>query len=337
MLLLARDVTDETRSAEMLRANAAKFRAFFHEAALAMVVVNGLGEIIDANEALAALIDRKRRELLGSNLETLLEGGWSSARGIEPGQSGLLKTKDGKTVRVARLDRPVENEAANAILVLEAAKPNSAPVVDSLSQAPLTAHEARRIGALRHRVNNDLQVLATLCAIDTGTPGPRTASLQRRLQVASLAYGSTLGAADFGEAVDASPFLERVAGLVSREAGLGPEAIVRSLAPIFLPASKFMMLGLATRELLDNAIRHGHGPVSLLAGTLGATAWVEVTDHGPGVEDGFSVNRNAGLGLSIVEMACEELGGRLTWSCRYATSFRMVLPSSPGGAPENEA
>lgn len=332
MLVLARDVTDETRTAEMLRASETKFRGFFHDAALAMVVVNGLGEIVDTNEALATLVGRKRREMLGAGLESLLEGGWAAARDLEPGHSAILVTTDGKSVRVARLDRPAENVAANAMFVMENAGSATAPVFGPYFQPPATALESRRIGALRHRVNNDLQVLATLCAIDAGTPGPRTASLQRRLQVASLAYGATLHAADVGETVDASAFLERIASLVSRETGLEPEAIHRSLSTVPLPASKFMMLGLATRELLDNALRHGHGLVSLNSGTLGNTAWVEVLDHGPGVENGFSLHRDAGLGLRIVEMACEELGGRLTWSCQPSTCFRMVIPVTPGGS-----
>jgi two-component sensor histidine kinase len=64
---------------------------------------------------------------------------------------------------------------------------------------------------------------------------------------------------------------------------------------------------------------------------------VEVIDHGPGVAEGFSLNRDAGLGLRIVEMACEELGGRLTWTCHQATCFRMVIPAATGGAPEHQA
>ncbi|MFM7182631.1 MAG: PAS domain-containing protein [Verrucomicrobiales bacterium] len=337
MLVVARDVTDETRATEMLRASEAKFRGFFHEAAIAMVVVNGLGEVVDANESLANLMDRKRREIIGSDLDTLLDGGWAKAQTLEPGRSTLLTTSDGKPVRVARLDRPVANEAANAILVIEESVSATAPALVPYfpPQAPIV--ESRRLGALRHRVNNDLQVLATLCSIDAGTPGPRTASLQRRLQVASLAYGSTLTASEIEEAVDASAFLGRVANLVSRETGLPSEAIERSLEPVFLPASKFMMLGLAARELLDNALRHGHGPVCLNSGTLGGSAWIEVTDHGPGVAEGFSLNRDAGLGLRIVEMACEDLGGRLTWSCHQSTCFRMVIPATPGGSPEHEA
>lgn len=340
MLVVARDVTDETRSAEMLRASEAKFRGFFHEAALAMLVVNGLGEVVDANEALATLMERKRREIIGSDLDSLLVGGWTIVRVLEPGHSTLMSTIDGKSVRVARLDRPVALQAANAILVIEEVRASVAPSIVPYFPPLSPALESRRLGALRHRVNNDLQVLATLCSIDTGTPGPRTASLQRRLQVASLAYGATLNAADIDEPVDASVFLERIITLVGRETGLAPEAITRTLEPVSLPASKFMMLGLAARELLDNALRHGHGPVSFSSGTVGGTGWVEVIDHGPGVKEGFSVNRDAGLGLRIVEMACEELGGRLTWTCQQATCFRMVIPanhSAPSGAPGNEA
>lgn len=357
MLVVARDVTDRIRADEMLRASEAKFRGFFHEAALPMAVVNGLGEVVDANDALARLLGRKRRELTGGDLDAILEGGWSAARAIEPGCSARLRASDGQTVRVARLDRPVAHQAANAILVIDRGENESAPpdypTASTPSMVPYFpppqssgSGESRRVGALRHRVNNDLQVLATLCSIDTGTPGPRTASLQRRLQVASLAYGATLGASEIDDPIDAAAFLDRIASLVSRETGLGPEAIGRTLEAVALPASKFMMLGLAVRELLDNALRHGHGPVALASGTLGGTAWVEVTDHGPGVKEGFSVARDAGLGLRIVEMACEELGGRLTWSCQQATCFRMVLPVSAtpagspaaaGPAPESEA
>lgn len=352
MLVVARDVTDQSRADEMLRASEAKFRGFFHEAALPMAVVNGLGEVVDANESLARLLGRKRRELTGGDLDAILDGGWTAARAIEPGRSARLFASDGQPVRVARLDRPVAHQAANAILVIASDEDEPLPRANPTATTPAVvpyfpppdpgAGESRRVGALRHRVNNDLQVLATLCSIDTGTPGPRTASLQRRLQVASLAYGATLTATETEDPVDASPFLDRVTSLVSREAGLGHEAITRTLEPLSLPASKFMLLGLAVRELLDNALRHGHGPVSLSSGTLGSSAWVEVTDHGPGVKDGFSVTRDAGLGLRIVEMACEELGGRLAWSSQQATCFRMVLPISPLAdasrpAPDSEA
>ena len=136
--------------------------------------------------------------------------------------------------------------------------------------------------------------------------------------------------------MDASAFLASVVAMVERETGLPAGTVKLQLEHVMVPASRFLLLGLAVREMLDNALRHGLGPVEISSGVLGGTVWLEVVDHGPGLPAGFAVGSSAGLGLRVVEMACDELGGRLSWQSALGTCFRLVFPAGKedGAGPE---
>jgi len=82
----------------------------------------------------------------------------------------------------------------------------------------------------------------------------------------------------------------------------------------------------AVRNLIDNAVRHGHGrPVEVTLGGCGDRMVVTVRDHGPGISEGnrrriferfFTTERDnggTGLGLAIVQAVAETRGGRITF------------------------
>ena len=88
--------------------------------------------------------------------------------------------------------------------------------------------------------------------------------------------------------------------------------------------------------LLDNALRHGGGTVSLTArrGDAEGTVVVEVSDGGPGVPDelaphiferGFSGGGSTGVGLALARALVEADGGRLELSNRRPAVFSLFL------------
>lgn len=87
--------------------------------------------------------------------------------------------------------------------------------------------------------------------------------------------------------------------------------------------------------LLDNAMRHGAGPVSVTARSSDATVSIEVTDGGTGVPDelvahifdrGVSGVGSTGVGLALARALVESDGGRLELSVPRPATFTVFLP-----------
>jgi two-component system OmpR family sensor kinase len=97
------------------------------------------------------------------------------------------------------------------------------------------------------------------------------------------------------------------------------------------------------RNLISNALRYGRDRVAVEAGIEGETAWVTVTDDGPGVPpeererifdpyhraaDARRVAGGIGLGLAISRHLAVLMGGSLT--CRRdegGTVFELTIPT----------
>ncbi|MGX7827723.1 sensor histidine kinase [Actinokineospora sp. 24-640] len=86
--------------------------------------------------------------------------------------------------------------------------------------------------------------------------------------------------------------------------------------------------------LLDNALRHGGGTVTLTARSSGETVVVEVVDGGPGVPDelaqhifdrGVSGAGSTGLGLALARALIDSDGGRLELSTARPATFSVFL------------
>ncbi|RCW39178.1 signal transduction histidine kinase [Halopolyspora algeriensis] len=87
--------------------------------------------------------------------------------------------------------------------------------------------------------------------------------------------------------------------------------------------------------LLDNALRHGEGMVTLAARHGSGTVLVEVGDNGPGVPEqlvphvfdrGFSVGGSTGVGLALARALVEADGGRLELRSARPAMFELFLP-----------
>lgn len=103
-------------------------------------------------------------------------------------------------------------------------------------------------------------------------------------------------------------------------------------------------------NLLNNAFdavrekEDGDKKVSLFLTDLGKELIIEVEDNGPGIEEkhfknifqqGFSTksrDKNAGIGLSLVQQALKKTGGTITFSSKKeeGTAFTVAIPKSRG-------
>ena len=93
----------------------------------------------------------------------------------------------------------------------------------------------------------------------------------------------------------------------------------------------------AVGALLDNAVRHGGGTVTLSARSTEGSLLIEVTDGGPGVpaelaphvfDRGVSVDSSTGLGLALARALVEADEGRRELSRVRPPTFTIFLPAA---------
>lgn len=86
------------------------------------------------------------------------------------------------------------------------------------------------------------------------------------------------------------------------------------------------LLGQALNNLVSNALRHGRGPVTLRCGAIGAEAFLEVCDAGPGLP----AAPREGLGLRVVRAVAEAHEGTVRFERGHGMCVRMKVPGLSG-------
>ena len=182
--------------------------------------------------------------------------------------------------------------------------------------------------------------LETLAAADDPAVAGEAARALEQAERLSDTVAELLRLARTGRADDAQTF--DLTGLAS--------ALLRDLSPRFQAERREAALvaprpvrvraaagavGQALDVLLDNALRHGRGPVRVLVEAAGDHAHLTVEDQGPGIdpeagsrlfERRVSATGGHGIGLALARTLVQADGGRLDLVRANPASFRITLP-----------
>jgi heavy metal sensor kinase len=148
------------------------------------------------------------------------------------------------------------------------------------------------------------------------------------------------------ETVELGALLSEVASHLGVLAEEKAQSLVVDGGPVSVSADR-LVLRQAFVNLLDNAIKHGpeKSQVGIAIGSEGRSAWVDVTDEGPGIHEAFRERvferffridegrsrdaGGAGLGLAIARWAVRVHGGdiEIRPQARPGSTFRVTLPA----------
>ncbi|MBX6773544.1 MAG: HAMP domain-containing histidine kinase [Chloroflexi bacterium] len=152
--------------------------------------------------------------------------------------------------------------------------------------------------------------------------------------------------------VDLAPVLRQAAAAVRQIPG--GERLALEIPGVLIARADPERMTQVLDSLLTNALRYApEGPILLRAGGDADEVWIEVIDHGPGIQPaeqervwerlyrGTSAARTPGLrglglGLALVRALVERQGGRVSLASQpgQGTTVRVVLPG--GGARVSE-
>jgi len=179
------------------------------------------------------------------------------------------------------------------------------------------------IREIHHRVKNNLQTISSLLRLQgrrLESPEAKAAIEESVRRVRSIALVHEILSREAGEDV---PFVEIVHDLarMAQEAFAVPERPIRIVVdgdPGTVPATVATPLAVVLNELLQNAADHAFpaggdgGTVTVRLRREAGDLRIEVVDDGKGLPEGFELDRNAGLGLSIVRtLVASELAGTI--------------------------
>ena len=186
-----------------------------------------------------------------------------------------------------------------------------------------------------HRVKNNLQVMSSLLSLQEGSlsdpaalPVLRTA--RDRIRSMALVHERLYQTADLSR-VDFSDYLRQLAADLTRSFGVSPDHIqfVFQLENLCLGIDVAIPCSMIVHELVTNALRHafpgGKGTITLTLEAEGSQhVCLVVADDGVGLPVPGPVG---GIGLDLVNLMVEQIGGELQTCGGPGAAFRLRFPA----------
>jgi two-component sensor histidine kinase len=161
-----------------------------------------------------------------------------------------------------------------------------------------------------HRVMNSLQFVVGMLNIQARTASGETAS-QLRDMAARVAAVATVHRNFYSvdsEDVACVPFLRRLCADVGDITAAKVDVEGDTVA---VPTEWIQPIGLITNELVTNAAKHGAKAVTVRFTCDGDSYRLSVADDGPGLPKDFSLDNSSGLGMKVLSVLAQQLGGEL--------------------------
>jgi PAS domain S-box-containing protein len=189
-----------------------------------------------------------------------------------------------------------------------------------------------------HRIKNNLQIISSLLDLQADTvPDPQVRALfedsQQRIQAVALIHESLYQAGNVGR-IPAAEYIQRLSTQVFQAYTPPGDHITLKVQadPIWIEAQNAIPCGLIVNELLSNSLKYafpgdqgGEITIALQAAPAGQVI-LTVCDTGVGFPTNVDFRRTDSLGLQLVCLLTEQLGGTIELDRTTGTQWTLRCP-----------
>ena len=327
-----------------------RFRQVVESAPNAMVMIGPGGTIEMINAQTERVFGYDRSELLGKPIETLVPERFRPnhptlrtsfftnplSRPMGAGRDLYGLRKDGSEFAVEIGLNPIETDEGtmvlSAIVDISDRKQKEERIQAALREKDLL------LGEIHHRVKNNLQVVNSLLDLQINRiTDPAVLDMlrksQNRIKSMSLIHQTLYESKDFVQ-VDFSNFLETMAPTLVTSYAVDTDRVNLTIdaAEVLLPIHSAIPCGLIVNELISNALKHAfpdnrRGEIRIsLANDAQGHVTMTVSDDGIGMPEGMHLKQTGTLGLQLVTLLADQLGGTIEMHRANPTQFALRFP-----------
>ena len=312
----------------------------------AVIIVDAEGRITRANPRVAALFGYEPQALLGQPVEALMPERFqqvhiarrrdflatSSIRTMGAGLELYGRRSDGSEFPVDIMLSPIDGPEGKAVLAVVR---DLTERLEADRQRQLAARNETLLREIHHRVKNNLQVILSLLSVQSENvrdPAARAVITESESRIRSVSliheklYRShKLSGIDFAEYVnDLCAHLFHSFGDAAKGVSLELNA-----DGVWLGVDSAVPCGLIVNELVSNSLKHAFpdgraGNVTVALSKTAQQVELEVSDDGIGWPGSFDLGTCESLGLQLVSLLTNQLGGEFdVLERRAGTALRI--------------
>ncbi|MEE8320044.1 MAG: PAS domain S-box protein, partial [bacterium] len=340
------DITERMRSEKALRESEERFRTAFRTSPDAMCINTfENGEFIDINDGFLNITGYKRGEVIGKTIfdldiwqddkdRQLLADGMQAAGQVSSLETGF-RLKDGSVIPCLYSAKSfsLEDETYVLSIVSDITELKSAEdkIKASLLEKEILLKE------IHHRVKNNLQVISGLLNLQShyiNEEGAREIyrESQNRIITMALIHEELYQREDLSS-IDFAEFLQSLSNNLLTSYGIDRRRISFELdvkeAELIIDTA--IPCGLIINELLSNALKHAFpgnkkGKIRVELHSTGNKGYrLKVSDNGTGFPRGVNFRQTKSLGLQLVTVLIDQLGGTIKMVKRMGTTFHITF------------